>query len=46
MQAQLRLPRWGAHAVNNPKTRIVDIVMWIPVARDVENVEEVGSEAD
>lgn len=44
MQAELNLSCWGTHAGDLPKTAIVEVVIRVAVAGNIENVEEVGSE--
>ena len=46
MQAELYLPRGGAHAADLAEAAIANIIVWVSIAGNIENVEKISSEAE
>lgn len=46
MQAELNLAWWRAHAADQTKAGVVDVVIGVAVAGYVKDVEEIGAEAE
>lgn len=46
VQAKLYLPWRRTYAVDQPETAVVYVVVRVPVAGDVEDIEKIGAETD
>lgn len=46
MQAELYLPRGGAYAADLAEAAIANIIVWVSIAGNIENVEKISSEAE
>ena len=46
MQAELNLPRWRTHGTDQPPRTVVDTTVGIPVAGNIEDIEEISPETE
>lgn len=46
MQAELNLPRWRTHGTDQTPRTVINPIVGVPIAGNVEDVEEIRPEAE